>query len=124
MSTIKEQILEALESAGTSDVIELWNKFAVKDHPDDQVFENNEIFFEGYFKDDVFGLVIKLHYGDYIPTDDYIFFDAQGNLRTISAWSDDESPVDIYALANWLVTEYDGNYIELAEKLEVEFELQ
>ena len=50
---------------------------------DDQIYVNDEDFFETFFDNDPVGLVHKIVFGSFNYYDPYVYFDAYNNLATI-----------------------------------------
>ncbi len=124
MNTMNEQIKEALENASDSAVIGLWNEYADENSPDDQIYSNDDSFFEENFQGRVMDAVRAVTFGDYRYSADYVAFDGYANIVSFDSINEDNCPVDLDSLADWLTEEYDGNYDELAERLDYEFEIE
>ena len=55
-----------------------------------EVFENDEEFFEIFFKDNILEAVRSVCYGDYNYNDDYVKFNAYGNLESFNEYEFEE----------------------------------
>lgn len=84
-------------------VIDLWNEcIEVKDMPDDRVYGNDEDFFDTYFNSP-YEAVSSAALGDWKDCDTYVAFDGYANVVSFDYWDDENSPIDIYILVDWLV---------------------
>ena len=73
-----------------------------------EIYENNDYFFNTYFSGNVMEAVKAVSFGDYNYSDDFIRFDAYGNLESLSEY-EYESELEDYA------DEIAERYIELVE---------
>lgn len=55
-----------------------------------EVFENDEEFFKIFFKDNILEAVRSVCYGDYNYNDDYVKFNAYGNLESFNEYEFEE----------------------------------
>lgn len=95
--TKAEAIAEILEDMAEADLVSVWNEYAME-VGDESIFENDEFFFSEMFST-TNEAVRAVCYGEYHYTDDYVRFNAYGNLETTN---DPEEWVDITYLAEWL----------------------
>lgn len=117
----REMIVDGLQSAGDSLIVELWNEYCSECNcPDDTIFDNGESFFEENFSGSVFDAVRAVQYGDYNVAHDYVRFNGYANLESFNYADDDNSPVEIDSLADYLIENKDED--ELADLLDIEFE--
>jgi hypothetical protein len=85
------------------EVINLWNECIEHTNmPDDRVYENSSDFFNTYFNSPS-DAVLAVCYGNYKECEKYIVFDGYGNVVTFDYWDDENSPIDIYILTDWLL---------------------
>lgn len=104
---LKEMTRSVIQYNGALDWLDYW--------------ENNEEFFETMFqtKDDVARAVC---YGDYNYTDDYVKFNAYGNLESANEWEYEEE-IEEYKeeiIEAWLeVYEKDANYLQYDYAFEI-----
>ena len=92
-------------------IIAMHNEFCDKHgDPDDiicQMGEFNEIL-SGTDADDITRM---MYYGKFNPNDDYFCFDGRGNLASFNCYDDDESPIYLSELADYVI-EYGADGIE------------
>lgn len=98
-----DKIMEAINGMDNVEVINLWNEcIGHTNRPDDEVYENGSDFFNAYFNSPS-DAVLAVCYGNYKECEKYIAFDGYGNVVTFDYWDDENSPIDIYVLVDWLV---------------------
>lgn len=68
-----------------------------------EYYENDEYFFETFFPNNSMEAVRTTYYGDYNFNDDYVRFDAYGNVESFNDWK--------------LMKEYEDNIDDIIEKL-------
>lgn len=106
MKTLKESILDQIENMSESELVELNNAYCQSaNYPDDEIYNNDEEFFEVFFSDRVVEAVRAATYGDYSFGHSYVKFNGYGNLESMNyVGTDDliESPETIaeYAIEN------------------------
>ena len=76
-----EAVVEHLEELSTSDLVGIHNTYCQETRAEDEIFENDEDFFDLYFSKTM-DAVRAIAYGEYDYTDDYIKFNGYGNLET------------------------------------------
>ena len=94
-----DKIKQALRGLEPEDKIHLHNTMCSEGnsgHSDDEIYENDEEFFNMFFPNDVFGAVQRTFYGDYRPMDDYVMYNGDANLDSIETsrldrWIDDDA---------------------------------
>lgn len=111
--TKTEAIIDVLDGMSYSDKVDIWNEYA-QDTGDEMIFQNGECFFEEMFSttDEA---VRAVCYGEYHYTDEYVRFNAYGNLETTnypSQWIDDNSLADWIADNDTQDTEFDMSEVE------------
>ena len=72
----------------------LWNKYIEYKGGFNKIFMNNKEFFKNSFKDK-YDAAWAVSSGDWRWTDDFAYFDSEGNLSSFSHWDDERSPIDI-----------------------------
>ena len=98
----EEKITGAIGTMYSDKVVELWNEcIRDKNYPDDEVFYNDEEFFNEMFGN-AYGAVLSVTLGDWRNSDDYVAFDGYGNVVSFNYWNDYNSPIDVDILAEWL----------------------
>lgn len=90
------------------DIIRAWNNYCSEECMDDYIYDNDEYFFEEMFEkaDDA---VRAVCYGEYHYQDEYVVFNAYGNLDSFDYWKDENSPIDLDILAEYLVDNGDSD---------------
>lgn len=78
-----------------------------------EVYENEDYFFNTYFNDNVIEAVRAVSFGDYNYSDDYVKFNAYGNLESLSEYEYAEL-LDDYA------DEIAEKYLELVESGDID----
>jgi hypothetical protein len=89
MKTLKTQLLNAINKAdenfNSNQLLELNNAYCEAiNNMDNQIFSNDEDFFEMFFPNAGDGLRVAqaVFYGDYKYSHDYVMFDGYGNLQS------------------------------------------
>lgn len=92
-------------------IIAMHNEFCDKHgNPDDIIFQMGEYdYICGGM--DINDLARMQYYGAFNPNDDYFCFDGRGNLSSFSSYDDDESPIFLSELAEYVI-EYGADDIE------------
>jgi len=110
-----------LTELSDDDLLRIYNDWASNNDPDDEIFSNDEDFFETYFSGKIMDAMRAVSFGEYNFNDDYVKFNGYANLETFNTISDH---VDISDLAGWILdndkmSEYDMDYFE--EDMQKEF---
>lgn len=107
----EEQVKDYLKGLSDSEVLNYHREYCeANSYSDDEVYYNDEEFFEIYFSD-VMAAIRAISYGDYTFTDEFVKFDGQANLETTN---DIWDFVDIDELLN--------DAMENPERYDIEFE--
>ena len=113
-----DKIKQALRELDPEDKIGLHNlRNSEMGYSDDDIYPNDEDFFNMYYSNDPYNAVQRAVYGDYQPMHDYVMFDGYGNLKSLNTYelekymSDDE-------IAEFLDEneEYIEDYLELEDE--------
>lgn len=121
-TTIKntfEAVLEYLNGLDNSELVNIHNEYCQNNgYSDDEIYNNDEDFFNTFFDGKVMEALRATHYGRFNFSDDFIKFNGYGNLITFSDTSDE---IDLNAIAND-IQENPHNYygIELEDEEETE----
>lgn len=76
-------IIEEIDSFDTGKLVQLNNTYCDEaGYPDDQIYSNDEQFFENNFSD-MMEAVRAVSYGDYTFSHDWVKIDGYGNLETM-----------------------------------------
>lgn len=73
-------VLEQLENLSNSQLIDCHTLYCERNHYEDQIFNNNDDFFNNFFANDVIKAVQAVCYGDYSYHHSFVQFNGQGNL--------------------------------------------
>lgn len=99
--TQKESIIEVLKCVETKTLISIWNEYCSEKNMDDYIYSNDEYFFNEMFEkaDDA---VRAVCFGSYEYTDEYVIFNAYGNLVSFDIY-DAEQHIDFDTLADYIM---------------------
>ena len=113
-----DAVTEYLNGLTSSELVERWNEYAREHDGDNEIFNNDEDFFNTFFDGKVLEAVRAISFGDYRYNDDYIKFDGYANLET---FNDPSDHIDINELAEAIIDHPNDFYdIELEEEEEEE----
>lgn len=102
MKNLKEYIEQAIEKMDDREVIDLWERYCSENNClDDGIYNNdaetlNDCFSKPY------DAILAVAFGDWREDDEYFHFNVYGNIESFGWWDDDNSPVDIGVLVDWL----------------------
>lgn len=112
-----QAITEYLNDLSDNDLLNVHNEYCQScNYSDNEIFTNDEEFFNTFFQGHVMDAIRAVSFGDYRYSDEYVIFNGYANLETFNNVSDH---VDISAIAEDIM-ENGGNYfgIELEEEEE------
>lgn len=102
-----EAITDYLNELNNADLVAIHNEYCQScNYSDDEIYSNDEEFFNTYFENKVLDAVRAVSFGDYRYQDEHIIFNGYGNLET---FNNPENHVDISAIAADIL-ENEGNY--------------
>lgn len=104
-----ESIKNWLESLSDSELFSVWNEYQSNNGYEDEINYNDDEFFEIYFSKAI-DAVRAVSYGDYRYTDEYVKFNAYGNLESFD-YLDNEIDYDELA-EHILENENDYSYLD------------
>ena len=88
MENLKKQIVNEINEMSQSDLITLNNIYAREvQFSQDEIFENDEEFFNIFFENNVISAVQCVFYGDYRYSDNLVKFNGYGNLESFNYMS-------------------------------------
>ena len=97
------QVIEQLEGYDTEVMVNIYNQYAdamryerINDNDEHTI---NDLYSSPY------DALLAASYGDYNPNHDYFVYDGYNNLSSFNFADDDNSPIDISELAQWLINE-------------------
>lgn len=102
-----------LESMSFESLIPLWNEYASSQSPVDYIYDGIEDFAELYCEDGL-ELARKVFFGSVDNWYDKVYLDGYGNLQ--SCYSVESSPIDIYALVDFMKEDDHPDYIEWCDE--------
>lgn len=81
---MKEQIIEIINNMTSDQLVELNNKYCEELNYSDEIYINDEDFFNTFFENNPMEAVRATFYGDYDFRHDYVIFNGYGNLETFN----------------------------------------
>lgn len=116
-----DAIVSLLENLETSKLVNLWNEYCNESNPDDYIYENEEYTLNEMFYS-VDEALRAAYYGDYRYGDDYVMFNAYGNLVSFSDYiSEVLEHIDISSLATYVIDNGSDMFDESLDDLEDAF---
>ena len=100
-----------LESVTDGELFTLWNEYARENNPDDEIFENDEYFFDEVYGRDVMGAVRAISFGDYTYSNEYLQFNGYGNIESFDGY-EIKDKIDMDYLAQDIL-DNPNNYCDL-----------
>jgi hypothetical protein len=98
-----KQIIEAINNMTESELVELNNLYCQSiNAPDDEIFSNDEDFFETFFSGSGIKLAQAIFYGDYNYSHDYVRFNGYGNLETFPYMTTEQLCELVPTMANYI----------------------
>lgn len=97
-----ENVIEEIAYVNYNDRVEvnfdtliaaLWNKYIEYKGGYNKIFFNDKEFFKTSFEDK-YDAAWAVSSGDWRGTDDFVYFNREGNLTSFSHWNDENSPID------------------------------
>jgi len=117
MNTIKntlEAVQEYLNNLDDSEIVRIHNEYCQScNNSDDEIYNNDEDFFNTFFDGKVLEAVRAVSFGEYNYSDEYVVFNGYANLES---FNNPSSHVDIDSIANDILENPENYYdIELEE---------
>ncbi len=85
-----EAITEHLECLSNAELVQAHNQYCKnRNYHDDEIFENDEDFFESNFNDNIMSAVRAVSYGVYSISHKWVKFNGNGNLISFNDPSDE-----------------------------------
>lgn len=109
-----EAVKEYLNGLDNSKLVNIHNEFCQStNNNDDEIYTNDEDFFNTFFDGKVIEAVRAASYGEYNYSNDYVMFDGYANLQS---FSDPSGNIDIEGIAEDILENPENYYgIELEE---------
>ena len=96
-------IVSLLKEFEVDILVNLWNEYCNESNPDDYIYENEESTLNEMFSS-VDEALRAAYYGEYRYGDEYIMFNAYGNLVSFPDYKDDVlEHIDISSLADYVI---------------------
>lgn len=112
-----EAITSYLEDLNNDELVSHHNIYARENNSDDEIYNNDEDFFNTFFDGKVMEAVRAISFGEYKYNDDYVIFNGYANLESFNNPADH---VDISEIANDILENPENYDIELTEVFECE----
>lgn len=113
---MKEKYLEAFDELSDEQQIQMHNDYCQScDYRDDEIYVNDEDFFDTYFNNKTMDAIRACFYGDYRYSDNYVKFNGYANLESFDY---PDSHID----ASDIIDDYMENPRNYSIELEVEEE--
>lgn len=116
MNNLKNRIVEALLHLSTPRLIEVWNDYTREAYYEDIVYDMG-MFNDEFQYDSPMEIARKIWSGDFNPNDRYYTFNGYGNLVSFDYCGEENSPVDLDCLADWMI--HDNNAMGVDEVQEI-----
>lgn len=97
------EITDAIRNLKTDEIVYLHNRLCEETTGYDDFVEDMDEFDEVCEHMKPWEIARAAFYGDFRPCDDFFRFDAYGNLVSFDYWDDDNSPIDVDAIAEYVV---------------------
>jgi hypothetical protein len=120
MENLKKQIVNEINAMSQSDLINLNNIYAreIQGNFDNEIWDNDEDFFNSFFENDVMGVVRAISYGDFRFMDNFVKFDGYGNLESFNFFDIN----DLCELPETMSEDIINNFIEFSYMFSSELE--
>ena len=120
MENLKKQIVSEINAMSQSDLINLNNIYAreIQGNFDNEIWDNDEDFFNSFFENDVMGVVRAISYGDFRFMDNFVKFDGYGNLESFNFFDIN----DLCELPETMAEDIINNFIEFSYMFSSELE--
>ena len=105
MKTLLEYVTEQINHLSTIELVALNNIYCRENNIEDEVYDNDEEFFELFFENKAMEAVRAAHFGNYNFGHDYVKFNGYGNLESFQYFNTDDlcelvSVIAEYAIDN------------------------
>lgn len=101
MANINERVAEFIENMSDDDQIQLHNNYVQDISAEDGISQMSDLdeLCEGQTPTEIIQSLSK----DFSTSHSYVYFDGAGKLNSFNRTSDDNSPISISDLTNWIV---------------------
>jgi len=122
-TTIIDLIITQIEEMNSSELLELNNAFCQSANYDsDEIYENDEEFFNMFFEGKPLEAVRAANYGEYNYSDSYVKFNGYGNLDSLSVIDTGDLPDNVLNIAEHVNENREGYLMFDFDALESELE--
>lgn len=119
-----DDLLSQISDLTTAEKVYLHNAYCQNNqYYDDEIYENDEEFFNMFFENKPFEAVRSSYFGEYKYSDDFVKFNGYGNLESFGDYSIDNQ-IDLQSIANDIYenTDYYNDTTQITFELEEELE--
>lgn len=100
-----QAVKEYLNNIFDDDLLHIYNNVQQElGYGDDEIYNNDEEFFRTFFENDVWGVVQRIHFGDWNYSHSYVKFNGYGNLVSFNIISDH---INLDELAENIINKFD-----------------
>lgn len=119
--TKKQFVANYINSSDMEDVVTLWKQYVNESNrEDDDVWENSDDMLDEIIPS-THEFARSSTYGHYNYSDKFFAFNGYGNIVTFSRLDDDRCPIDVDALADYLIDNGDSDFEIDSQTLEENF---
>lgn len=96
------QVTTYLENLPFDELVQLWNEYCGEmGEMDGYIYNGVEVVAEVAPPDDPLWIARAVFFGNVDNWGDYVYFNGYANL--VSCWSEENSPIDLSSLADWMI---------------------
>lgn len=107
-----KSIVDQINNLDTEDLIRLNNSYCQEaNYSDNEIYGNDEDFFETFFPNNVIDAVRSATYGEYNFSDNYVKFNGYGNLESFNYFGTDDLVESVDTIAEFMLenkNDFDG----------------
>ncbi len=96
---MKDQIIDVIETMTSAELLELNNRYCQEFGYENEIYYNDEEFFNTFFEGKPMEVARSTYYGDYRFMDDFVTFNGYGNLVSFSSIDTDNLVDSISTMA-------------------------
>jgi len=117
----QQSVVNYINSSDMEDVVTLWKQFVSESNSEnDDVWENSDDMLDEIFPS-THEFARSSTYGHYNYSDSFFAFNGYGNIVTFSRLDDERCPIDVDALADYLIENGDSDFDVDSDQLECDF---
>jgi hypothetical protein len=80
----KSELGDYIDELSSSELVDVWNTYCRESENENEIYDNDEYFFDMYFNNRIIEAVRAVSYGEYNYTDEYVIFNGCANLETFN----------------------------------------